>query len=111
MYTIQNKRTTLQHYEKNKAPRDSFYADLIITCMNVVGRHGVTTTEQRKRFQIIDKMEAALKNKSKSIDVDDEQFEIIKECVAATPWITMSRELPEFEDHIASLKPDQPKKK
>ena len=98
MKTIENRKTSIRVSEAED--KGASYFDLIMVCLNRTPQGGFTLEEMRRRLRVTDKLDP----KKKSADLEDADFDKLKECVRGMIWGAMSKELVEFGDYIDSIK-------
>lgn len=83
---------------ENSKPIDVTSKELILQSIkNIPLGHGVTTSQMRARFKIMDKAEAS---KGKTLQLDDVEYNELLMAVKHANWLGIHRCFTEFEDSI-----------
>lgn len=93
--TIQNTVTSI----KLDAEKFIRYSDLLFGLLNKPVESGYTTSDMRRDFKIMDKLEIA----TDSIDLEDSEFSYIKSLIPGAKYPIRHRDLVVFEEYILSL--------
>lgn len=89
MKTIENKSVIV-------ANKSVTYKDIIVNCVNSVDpkSNGLTVAEMRKRIRILDACEKA----TEVIELEDNDFNLLKEIINNMRWGIVDRELLSFSE-------------
>jgi len=97
MKTIENKKSDILLRELGE--KKATYFELIHYCLNMTPQGGFTFDEMKKRLRIAD----AVNINKDSAELEDADFDKLKECLKLTRWISINHFLTDFETHILSL--------
>ena len=74
---------------------------LIRQCVDNIPQGGITATEMTKRIKLIDKIEK-IKPTAKVLDLEDEEYQKLKDLEAVITWSIVNKCFIEFHDDIAN---------
>jgi len=96
MKIIDNVTTTIPNGE------DKFldYTTLISLCINQQSEKWYTIDEMKKRIRILDILEKS----DKKIELEDADFEKVKELVNTMPWAVIKKDIVTFVEYINNQK-------
>lgn len=97
---IELKKTDIPNViENGQVIENATYKHLINKCLDTPPQGGWTTSVMRERITLQEK----LNNAKKEIEVNDNEFSVIKSCVIGAKWEFMHKNLIDFEDYIKTL--------
>lgn len=103
MKTLENKTTKVPFSKKrgegDEPIRYATYADLARLCVDAPIQGGFNATDIRKRWHLIDALDAA----EKSIELEDADVELLIACVKPMRWGLNVRDFVTFEDDVLAL--------
>jgi len=97
MKKLENKEIELE-FEKDKKIG---FADLATVCLNQIPEGGLSPLEMSKRIGVLGKFNTA--KIGAKIELEDAQFEILKQCADATRWRLIHKDIVEFNDYLEKL--------
>ena len=80
--------TTITIRPPGSAPREIPVADLLQQIAESVGQGGIPLAEQRKRFRILDAIDAG---RGGTIDLEDADHKLLSDLCEAMPWAWVDR--------------------
>jgi len=94
MKKFENKTTGIQ--KSMKADDCMTFAEIGIECINNTPEGGFTPDEMRSRLRVIDNLKSA----ETEIQIEDADFEKLKQCVNSMKWAVMDQDIVDFTDLI-----------
>lgn len=94
MKTIKNEETEITNEKKQKLT----YFELAEGCINVPPQNGFDIQEMNKRLRVIEKL------KGKETQMEDADFEKLKECVVNMKWGFLHKDIMKFINYIREIK-------
>jgi len=98
MKKIENKEIELE-FEKGKKIG---FADLATICLNQIPEGGIPPLEMAKRVKVLDKFNLVVLGAK--INLEDAEFEILKQCSDTTRWRLIHKDIVAFSNHMEEVK-------
>lgn len=100
MKTIENKATELPLNDKED--KKATYFDLARICVNASPPQGLLIDDIEKRLRVL----KALDGDREQADLEDADFDTLKDCVEAMHWNMVSQDIADFVNYLRQVAPD-----